>query len=55
MPRKNSVLVKNQRVLIENQDNAEGCKHLFSIARRAGKVDDFATDLVTHSFHWFFS
>ena len=39
------VIVKNQRVLTENLNNAKGFEHLFSIARRVGKVDDLVTDL----------
>ena len=34
------MIVKNQRVLTENLNNAKGFEHLFSIAGRVGKVDD---------------
>ena len=37
--------VKNQRVLTEHLNKAKGFEHLFSIARRADKVDDLVTDL----------
>ena len=37
--------IKNQRALTENLNNAKGFEHLFSIARRVGKVDDLVTDL----------
>ena len=39
------MIVKNQRVLTENLNNAKGFEHLFSIVRRVGKVDDLVTDL----------
>ena len=39
------MIVKNQRVLNENFNNAKGFEDLFSIARRVGKVDDLITDL----------
>ena len=35
------VIVKNQRVLTENLNDVEGFEHLFFIAGRAGKVDDY--------------
>ena len=34
------MIVKNQKVVTKNLNNAEGFEHLFSIAGRAGKVDD---------------
>ena len=34
------MIVKKQRVLIKNLNNAEGFEHLLSIAGRASKIDD---------------
>ena len=34
------MIVKNQRVLTENLNNAKGFEHLFSITGRVGEVDD---------------
>ena len=34
------MIVKNQRVLTENLNNAKSFEHLFSIAGRVGKFDD---------------
>ena len=39
------MIVRNQRVLTENLNNAKGFEHLFSTARRVGKVDDLVTGL----------
>ena len=38
-------IVKTQRVLTENLNNAKGFDDLFSIAGRVGKVDDLVKDL----------
>ena len=38
------MIVKNQRVLTENLNNAKDFEHLFSIARLVGKVDDLVAD-----------
>ena len=39
------MIVKNQRVLTENLNNAKDFEHLFSMDRRVGKVDNLVTDL----------
>ena len=44
------MIVKNQRVLTENLNNAEGFEYLFFIAGPAGKVDDLVEKKKTVKF-----